>query len=65
MNLPDTLRHNNADSSDEETEREREIRMSKNFKLKDINNEMVVQKYEEILSSKSIGNSVNLKSQDK
>ena len=30
--------------------------MNKNFMLKDINNDMVLQKYEEILNSKSIGN---------
>lgn len=30
--------------------------MNKNFMLKDINNEMVLQKYEEILNSKSTGN---------
>lgn len=30
--------------------------MNKNFMLKDINNDMVLQKYEEILNSKSMNN---------
>ncbi len=60
MNLPDSLRHNNDDSSDEEMhQNHQEIKMNKNFELKDINNSTVLQKYEEIINSKSsIANSV-------
>lgn len=35
--------------------------MNKNFSLKGINNEMVLQKYEEIISSKSIGNTESVR----
>lgn len=46
MNLPDSLRHNNDDSSDEEMyQNHQEIKMNKNFELKDINNSTVLQKY--------------------
>jgi len=33
--------------------------MNKKFQLKDINNELVLQKYEQILSSQSIGDPVS------
>lgn len=61
MNLPDSLNNNIVDSSDEEEEsKKKQMRLSKGFMLKDINNEMVLQKYEEILSSRSIGDGENV-----